>query len=517
VAGVLGAAVYVAWPDIIVQTIVWVGTAVSSAALIIVGTIRNRAPDRLPWWLIAGAQVGFVAGDVIQYALPDAAWAFGACYIASYTALGLALLRIVRIRSTGRDLPAMLDAVAISTGLLLLAWVLLIGPYSRDVSLGLVDKVAAIAYPCADVAVLAVLARLWSGGGERRAPYYILGTAVVFLFGSDLVFSALTLLGNPVPGSVTDAGFLVPYVLFGAAALHPAMGTISAPADPGAVRPSPFRLALLAGASLIAPGVLVMQWVREETIDAPIIAVTCVVLFLITLFRMQWLSAEVTRQQERKGLLARVLQATEEERTRIASDLHDGPVQQLAILSYNAHRARKQLSNENYQAVDTLLDKVERSLEGEVVVLRRLMSDLRPPVLDNRGLAEALAEHVEGFQRDTSIDAGVVAELPERLAPELETVLYRVVQESLNNVSKHAQASRVRVEVSTADGEVRLRVTDDGRGFDAHVADQLLREGHFGLAGMKERVALAGGSLGVQSSPGRGTTIEVDLPVRTAG
>jgi signal transduction histidine kinase len=114
-----------------------------------------------------------------------------------------------------------------------------------------------------------------------------------------------------------------------------------------------------------------------------------------------------------------------------------------------------------------------------------------------------------------AILAPAVQMLEDRLAPELETILYRIMQESLTNVAKHAQAGHVAVTVDQLDDDtVRLRVRDDGVGFDASNAARLLREGHFGLAGMRERASLVGGSLEVGSVPGNGTTVEVRLPMQ---
>jgi signal transduction histidine kinase len=106
--------------------------------------------------------------------------------------------------------------------------------------------------------------------------------------------------------------------------------------------------------------------------------------------------------------------------------------------------------------------------------------------------------------------------LHKRLAPDLETVLYRVTQESLNNIGKHAGASRVTVSLVAENGSVRLRINDDGVGFDPSMAGRLLSEGHFGLAGMRERVEMVGGRLVVDSAPGGGTTVAVEMANRPA-
>jgi signal transduction histidine kinase len=203
-------------------------------------------------------------------------------------------------------------------------------------------------------------------------------------------------------------------------------------------------------------------------------------------------------------------------------------VQQLAVLNYEVYRARKRLADllgrlpdggpiGDLQGTDELLEEIEKGLTEETRVLRRLMGALRPPVLDNRGFAEAMGEHLERFEQETGIAVDVGLGLDSRLPPEVETILYRIMQESLTNVAKHAKARHVTVTVDQLqDDMVRLRVRDDGVGFDAGNAGQLLREGHFGLAGMRERASLVGGTLELGSLPGHGTTIEVRLPQQLA-
>jgi signal transduction histidine kinase len=139
-------------------------------------------------------------------------------------------------------------------------------------------------------------------------------------------------------------------------------------------------------------------------------------------------------------------------------------------------------------------------------------------VLDNRGIAEALGEHAQRFKQEHGVVVDVGFGLRDRLSPELETILYRITQESLNNVAKHARAERVAVNVDQSDADtVQLRVRDDGVGFDTSNGAQLLREGHFGLARMRERASLVGASLEVGSIPGHGTTVEGRLPGGSRG
>jgi signal transduction histidine kinase len=502
--------------------------AYGSATAVALGVRRHRPATRGPWYLLGGALVAIGSGDALLLLTtePDLA---DLCFLATYVALTVGLLRLVRARSRGRDIPALLDALVVTIGLGVVSWQFLMVPYARDPSLSLDQKLTSIILPLADVVVLAVLVRLWSGGGQRPAAYWLLGLAIVSLLVADTTLGVLSLetaskAGYVAPGSVIDGLFIVFLLGCGAAALHPSMADVAAPSPPVTARRPGWRLALLGGAAVLAPAVQMLEWLRGRPIEVPVVAAGSIVMFLLIVARTQGLTREVTVQDERRRLLGRVLQAAEDERTRIAHDLHDGPVQQLAMLNYDVYRARKRIADlqgrisgesllRELHGVDEVLEGVENGLGEETKVLRALMGALRPPVLDNRGFAEALGEHAQRFEQERGIAVDVGIGLTDRLAPELETILYRITQESLNNVAKHARAERVSVTVDEVnEGTVRLRVRDDGVGFDASNAAQLLREGHFGLAGMRERASLVGGTLEVGSIPGHGTTVEVRLP-----
>ena len=499
-----------------------------AAAAVAFAIRRNRPVNPGPWYLIAAALMALGIGDAILLASPLRDLA-DLCFFAAYLALTAALVRLVRARSPDRDVPALLDALVVTIGLGVVSWQFLMVPYARDPSLSLEQKLTSVLLPLADIVLLAMLVRLWSGGGQRPLAYSLLRLSVVTLLVGDTAFGVISLqsannAGYIAPGNPLDAAFVLFPLLCGTAALHPSMIDVAAAGAPATLRRPRWRLVLLGGAAVLAPAVQLLEWLRGQPIEVPVVAAASIVMFLLIVARTQRLTREVTVQDERRRLLGRVLQAAEDERTRIAHDLHDGPVQQLAVLNYDIYRARKRLNQllgrteaeglmQELQGADAVLEGVEKGLGEETRVLRHLMSALRPPVLDNRGFAEALGEHVQRFEQEHGVAVDVGLGLEERLAPELETILYRIVQEALNNVAKHARARRVTVTLDQVDGgTVRLRLDDDGVGFDASNATQLLREGHFGLAGMRERASLVGGSLEVSSAPGHGTTVEARLP-----
>lgn len=199
-----------------------------------------------------------------------------------------------------------------------------------------------------------------------------------------------------------------------------------------------------------------------------------------------------------------VLRAQEAERARIARDLHDEANQALTAvllrLQASAQDAPPRLRQE--------LQETQRVATQAMEELLRLARELRPAALDDLGLLPALRTKVDEFARRAGVDAALRVEpgLPE-LDPDGQLVAYRVVQESLSNVARHADARRVRVELGPAPaGGAFVRVSDDGRGFAE------ARAGGLGLDGMRERARIAGGSLAVRSVVGGGTTIELRLP-----
>jgi PAS domain S-box-containing protein len=230
-------------------------------------------------------------------------------------------------------------------------------------------------------------------------------------------------------------------------------------------------------------------------------------------------SRDVTEQErvgaERRRLLERVHDVQEEERRHIAIDLHDGPVQGLAMLGYKLARARVLLEAGQTGPAAALVGECEADVVGEVEALRRTLRDLRPLVLDQHGLEVALHDLAHGVRERAGLaSCRVTARLGgRRLDPATETALFRVAQQALANVADHAGASGVEVLLErSATGEVLLRIIDDGHGFDpSHVQPAGPQLG-FGLTSMRERAEAIGGRLTIRTAPGAGTTVEVRVP-----
>jgi len=218
-------------------------------------------------------------------------------------------------------------------------------------------------------------------------------------------------------------------------------------------------------------------------------------------------------QEERMALLqeqfAQVTAAQEEERQRIARELHDGLVPVLASLSIRLHTLGKRLENEEHPLAGEIKELAEQA-QASSRDIRRLVHDLRPVALDELGLVPALREHLAHCEREHGLAFELAADVPERLPASVETTLFRIVQEAVNNVLQHAQAQHVRVTLLRGDDHVRLEIADDGRGFEA----QLPRSGrHLGLWSMRERVEHLGGEFEVRSTPGQGTRVMAVVPL----
>jgi signal transduction histidine kinase len=218
------------------------------------------------------------------------------------------------------------------------------------------------------------------------------------------------------------------------------------------------------------------------------------------------IAVDLSRRVARDAL-RRVVSGQELERRRLARELHDETGQALTSILLGLRAVEETDSAEQmHEAASELRELVVATLQD----VRRLAVQLRPKALDDFGLAAALERLAQTFAESTGIHVDLEAQLgKERLPPEVETTLYRIVQEALTNVVKHADASRVSILLVRRDASATAVIEDDGRGF----ASQTAREDGLGLLGMRERVELHDGRLTVESQPGSGTTLVVEVPL----
>lgn len=228
------------------------------------------------------------------------------------------------------------------------------------------------------------------------------------------------------------------------------------------------------------------------------------------------LAQQVRRyQQGMRDYIGAITRGQEEERKRLARELHDDTIQDLIALGHRVEMARRALDRDPEQAAERL-DELKVLVHETVGEVRRFTRALRPIYLEDLGLRPALEVLVRDVGAKTGIEATFQVIGPSRrLSEELELTVYRIAQEALGNVAQHADARHAEVRLHYTPDGVMLSVVDDGVGFDVpDRPEELARRGHFGLVGIRERAALVGGRLELTSSLGQGTRVLVDLPAK---
>ena len=212
---------------------------------------------------------------------------------------------------------------------------------------------------------------------------------------------------------------------------------------------------------------------------------------------------------QRRRLLSRLVNAEEEERHRIAREVHDGPVQLMVGVGMQLEMLRRRLDTLDPKAAAESLDQAVGRIQSAVDVMRTLIFELRPSALDEEGLAAAIVEYAK--ELDSGMDFRVDSRLRREPSDETRVTLYRIAQEALINVRKHAKATSIEVRLEERDGGFLVRVQDNGVGFSA---SEMLRstDGHLGLTSMRERAEMAGGRCEVRSLSEGGTTVEFWVP-----
>jgi len=261
----------------------------------------------------------------------------------------------------------------------------------------------------------------------------------------------------------------------------------------------------------IAPAYWQTNWFRA----------LCVLAFLAMLGTVYRLRVRVL--EERQGILERhqaeisalnelLMKAQEEERIRIAGELHDGVLQKITSITLQLATATLELPADSEPKAE--VRDVEKKLIEVGTEIRQLSHELHPAVLQEAGLPSALSSYCQEFSKLRGVPISYQAdENVDELSPGAALCIYRIAQEALGNVAKHAMAKHVEVLLTRSDGRVRLLVSDDGVGFDPN---RSTKSGGLGLINMRERVRQLGGTFGFESKPGHGTTVKVEVPFRPA-
>jgi signal transduction histidine kinase len=525
--GAVAVAVYFVLPgESLAESWLYQGFSFAAFALLAARAVRSRGRVRLAFLCFAAGVFCFFGGDAIWLAYRillsrDAAFPSVAdvLYLAGYPFLIAGTFFAFSGRQ-GRSLGKLLEAgiVIVASGLLI--WLIVIAPVAEPRGVPLLERLTSVAYPTMDFLILAALSQSLLRRTTRGSLLVVLAAALALQTAADLVYSWISLSSLYTSGSWVDAGWLLTYVLFALASLtrEPREHTTESPARSGL----PWVSLTLMFLALLAPP---LTLVVESTFDLPLelwavlpasllIAVLVfarLVLLLRELVVTQGMRQKQTQalrvqnglleasERERARLLARTTEVAEHERMRIATELHDGPIQKLTVVAFKLDRLERRIAR-NESDVEPLIREIRGQLQTEMSALRRVMSELRPPILDERNLAAALNDCAEQVFADARIAHQTTCDLgPEPPAPEVETAVYRVVREALINVRRNGSATRVDVEVARRGESLHLLITDDSGGFD----DSLLA--------MEERIGSVGGIFAF-ATVGMRTRIEATLP-----
>ena len=281
----------------------WLTLGLSSCVVSFLGTRINNPPRKLPWYLLTAATFTLINGDTIYNILTDVFHqnepfpSFAdASYLFTYPLAACGFVLMIRMRSPHRDVTALVDALLLAGGLALLIWVFTITPTVREQSVTWFDSAVSIAYPIGDVLLIVVILRLLTGGGVRGWSPALLVLGALGLMASDIAYALVRLYGTWHVGSPADLGWVVFYICWGAAPLHPSMVQLTEPHERvGSLTAG--RVIPLAAGALIAPAVLLGEAMQREVKDAAVIAFFSALMFCLVIVRLS-LQARQLRYQE---------------------------------------------------------------------------------------------------------------------------------------------------------------------------------------------------------------------------
>lgn len=228
---------------------------------------------------------------------------------------------------------------------------------------------------------------------------------------------------------------------------------------------------------------------------------------------LQELNSKIGELQQAQQMALSIIKAQEEERKRVAREIHDGPAQSMANIVMRAEFCLKLLDMAPDKVRDELV-ALQNLVRLSLMDVRKIIFDLRPMVLDDLGLAPAIKRYLADYNEQYGLQVDFLFfGQQRRLDSSIEVALFRIIQETVNNIRKHAQAKRAVVKMEFLHKRVNIHVKDDGRGFDLDkvMADKE-REG-YGLVGMRERVQLLKGEMNITTAPGQGTSISITVPL----
>jgi diguanylate cyclase (GGDEF)-like protein len=295
------------------QTVWQVACGWIAAGSIIAVVLRRRPAVPAAWWLFALAVGGNATGILVEAILTRTqadpgfpSWA-DAAYLSLYPAAAAGLGLLILRRTAHRDWSTIVDATTMTTGMSLLAWIFMVKPAASDPSIGLLGHIVSVAYPVGDIMLLAMTVRLMLGGSGRNRSFQLVSAALMCFLGGDCAWAVINQMvwqPGPVTHKLLADVFLLGYLLFGAAAVHPDVRSLARVTAPRPARPSRSLLLVLTLTSLIGPALLLMQAMRHQVTDAFAIGIGCTALFLLVVTRMSQLLTQLDLQTERVRELA---------------------------------------------------------------------------------------------------------------------------------------------------------------------------------------------------------------------
>ena len=519
--------------------IVWDATIASLLVMMTVAIWRFGAGRRGPWiavWL--GLMAAFAGGllamnpvlATVRSAVP---WLSDVLRLANYPfgAAGVLLMLFRQNRQVGWR--ALLEAILLVGSGSVVIWFAVLGPVVAGGDLASTAGLVGLLYPLMDLVLLAVLVAAVMVLDRRPGPVILIIMALAGNLAANVAFGAQSLRGGFEPGSIIDLGWLLCFAAFAVAPAWPVAATPVAIVD-GDGTLDWWRMIVVSFAALLVP-FLSAVLASEGVASNRFLAVSGIILMVLALIRMAVLNAdldqgrqlasdlaaELEQNNERlrharsgqRQLLDRVHLLIEQERTMIAANLHDRPIQNLTGVGYQLEKLAMMLDRGQVEDAAVVANSAAEELATQLGELRGLMTDIRPPVLDAAGIAGAISDLASATAaRQPGLSIDVNAQI-DRVDPNLETAVYRLCEELLRNVVRHSGATHVAIEIEVEDETLRLACADNGTGFDPSAIDSFAGRGHFGLVGMRERIELLGGVMSVNSEPS-GTRVAFTAPVK---
>jgi len=523
------------------QGVLYLVIGAASVTAVVLGTRAHKPDRRTGWYLIAAGQAAFVLADVIWYAyafLVEGGTPFPSfadiLYLAGYPLTALGLLELMRFSRRISERDGVIDAGIIAAGVGLLAWQFLMAPVVTDSSQTVFARLISVAYPVMDVLLLAVAARVAFAPGIRTPAYRIIMLALVGSLVADGAYSVVSLDGGYYDGHLLDAGWLLSYVLFGVAALHPAMRRLSERFSDDVPTLSRHRLALLTGALLLAPAVLALRATMGWEVDVAALAIGSSLLFLLVVMRMRGLvrrlesSARALRGRGEELQLANEVKdlfltaVSHELRTPLSVVLGASSTLELdeGALSREDRRDILDSLGRNARKLDTLVSDLldlDRLTRGLVKVDRR-------PLDLGALLREVLEESQAGRERTVNVETDGA-----RVAADV-SMIRRLVENLLANAVRHtAPGTPIWLRARSAGGGALIMVEDAGPGVpdvEKEKIFQAFQQGEdapahspgvgVGLSLVARFAELHGGRAWVEDRRGGGASFRVFLPAGAA-